>query len=122
MEEGPLVHEPVLRMVVAQIQPSDVKSGLSCSETAAGVWMAWAVVCYLLACLVRAEAANAEDEMSVEELGWPGGLASSSGGQKEVGCVSELQHLAPTPRTAFPSQGCIQLTIISLGWGCFLTV
>lgn len=103
MEEGPLAHETALSMASAPIQPSDhVKSGPSGSEIAAGAWMA---VCCLLACFVRAGTANTENETSFKELCWPSGLTSSSGGQKELDCGSELQHLAPTPLPAFPSQG-----------------
>lgn len=61
-----------------------VKSGRSCSEVAAGDLMAWTVVCHHLACFVRAGTANAGNEMPVKELFWPSGLASSSGGQKEL--------------------------------------
>lgn len=105
VEEGSLPQKPVLGLAVARIQPSDhVKSGPSCSEIAAGAWMAWTAVCCLPACFFRARTANTENERSIKELGWPGGLVSLSDGQKELGCVS-CSTLAPTPLPAFPSQG-----------------
>lgn len=45
--------------------------------------------------------ANTENKKSFKELAWPKGLVSSSDGLEELGCISEFQHLAPTPLPAF---------------------
>lgn len=88
MEQRPLFHRPVVSMATAWIQPSNyVKLWPSCSKIAAGAWTAWTAVGCLLACFVRAMTANAKNEMSIKDLGWSGGLLSSSDGQKELGCV-----------------------------------
>jgi len=81
--------------------------------------MAWMAVCCLLACFARAGTANTENEMSIKELGWLRRLVSLSGDQKELDCVSE--SLPPLYLLSLPTAG-IQLTISSLGPGCFLTI